>query len=117
MLVCSLVGSREGNSSEVYFPHPNSVNEACAANCKLQVQGSYYSEQEARLGHFPNDLVEETHALMPAEVEVKTTVSKLFFNFKSAALKCTVHHSGLRFKEFMSNAMFFSLQKWDFYCY
>ncbi|KAL2095110.1 hypothetical protein ACEWY4_009829 [Coilia grayii] len=37
------------------------------------VQGSYYGEQEARLGHFPNDLVEETHALMPAEVEVKTT--------------------------------------------
>ncbi|KAI5608336.1 melanoma-derived growth regulatory protein precursor, partial [Silurus asotus] len=38
------------------------------------VQGSYYGEQEARLGHFPSSIVEETHALMPAEVEVKTNV-------------------------------------------
>ncbi|XP_027034428.1 melanoma-derived growth regulatory protein isoform X4 [Tachysurus fulvidraco] len=36
------------------------------------VQGSYYGEQEARLGYFPSSVVEETHALMPAEVEVKT---------------------------------------------
>lgn len=40
-----------------------------------QAQGSYYGEQEARLGHFPSSVVEETHALMPAEVEVKTNVS------------------------------------------
>lgn len=40
-----------------------------------QVQGSYYGEQEARLGHFPSSIVEETHALMPAEVVVNTDVS------------------------------------------
>lgn len=40
-----------------------------------QAQGSYYGEQEARLGHFPSSVVEETHAIMPAEVEVKTDVS------------------------------------------
>lgn len=44
-----------------------------------QVQGSYYGEQEARLGHFPSSVVEETHALMPAEVEVKTNVSNALF--------------------------------------
>ncbi|XP_028840754.1 melanoma-derived growth regulatory protein isoform X2 [Denticeps clupeoides] len=36
------------------------------------VQGSYYGEQEARLGHFPSSVVEEIHALMPAVVEVET---------------------------------------------
>lgn len=40
----------------------------------MKVQGSYYGEQEARLGFFPSSVVEETHALMPAEVEVKTDV-------------------------------------------
>lgn len=44
-----------------------------------QVQGSYYGEQEARLGYFPSSVVEETHALMPAEVEVKTNVCNARF--------------------------------------
>lgn len=44
-----------------------------------QVQGSYYGEQEARLGHFPSSVVEETHALMPADVEVKTNVCNAHF--------------------------------------
>uniref|UniRef100_A0A673LLI0 MIA SH3 domain containing n=1 Tax=Sinocyclocheilus rhinocerous TaxID=307959 RepID=A0A673LLI0_9TELE len=38
----------------------------------INIQGSYYGDQEARLGYFPSSVVEETHALMPAEVEVKT---------------------------------------------
>lgn len=42
----------------------------------LQVQDSYYGQQEARIGHFPSSVVEETHPLMPANTEVKTTVSK-----------------------------------------
>ena len=40
----------------------------------LQVQDSYYGEQEARIGHFPSSVVEETQVLMPATAEVKTTV-------------------------------------------
>ncbi|XP_016529377.1 melanoma-derived growth regulatory protein isoform X2 [Poecilia formosa] len=40
------------------------------------VQNTYYGEQEARIGHFPSSVVEETHALMPATTEVKTTVSE-----------------------------------------
>lgn len=42
----------------------------------LQVQDSYYGQQEARIGHFPSSIVEETHPLMPAETEVKTSVSE-----------------------------------------
>lgn len=55
---------------------------ACRLNffC-IQVQGSYYGEQEARLGYFPSSVVEETHALMPAEVEVKTNVCNAIFFF------------------------------------
>uniref|UniRef100_A0A671SEA0 Uncharacterized protein n=1 Tax=Sinocyclocheilus anshuiensis TaxID=1608454 RepID=A0A671SEA0_9TELE len=34
-----------------------------------KIQGSYYGDQEARLGYLPSSVVEETHALMPAEVE------------------------------------------------
>lgn len=49
-------------------------NQITVCTYMYQVQGSYYSEQEARLGHFPSSVVEETHALMPAEVEVKTNV-------------------------------------------
>lgn len=41
----------------------------------FQVQDSYYGQQEARVGHFDSSVVEETHALMPATTEVKTTVS------------------------------------------
>lgn len=44
-------------------------------NC-VQVQDSYYGQQEAKIGHFPSSVVEETHPLMPANTEVKTTVSK-----------------------------------------
>lgn len=42
----------------------------------LQVQDSYYGQQEARIGHFPSSVVEETHPLMPANTEVQTTVSE-----------------------------------------
>lgn len=41
-----------------------------------QVQDAYYGQQEARIGHFPSSIVEETHALMPATTEVKTTVGE-----------------------------------------
>lgn len=44
-------------------------------NC-VQVQDSYYGQQEAKIGHFPSSVVEETHPLMPANTEVKTTVSR-----------------------------------------
>lgn len=40
-----------------------------------QVQDSYYGEQEARIGHFPSSIVEETHTLSPPSTEVDTTVS------------------------------------------
>lgn len=42
----------------------------------LQVQDSYYGQQDARIGHFPSNVVEETHPLMPANTEVKTTVGE-----------------------------------------
>ncbi|XP_016309552.1 melanoma-derived growth regulatory protein-like [Sinocyclocheilus anshuiensis] len=42
----------------------------CAdSECSREIQGSYYGDQEARLGYLPSSVVEETHALMPAEVE------------------------------------------------
>lgn len=41
----------------------------------FKVQDSYYGQQEAKIGHFPSSVVEETHPLMPATTEVKTTVS------------------------------------------
>ncbi|KAM9331683.1 melanoma-derived growth regulatory protein [Pholidichthys leucotaenia] len=37
------------------------------------VQDSYYGQQVARIGHFPSSVVEETQALMPATIQVKTT--------------------------------------------
>lgn len=48
----------------------------CVQIIRLQVQDSYYGQQEARIGHFPSSVVEETHPLMPANTEVKTTVSE-----------------------------------------
>uniref|UniRef100_A0A8C1YFW9 MIA SH3 domain containing n=1 Tax=Cyprinus carpio TaxID=7962 RepID=A0A8C1YFW9_CYPCA len=46
----------------------------CSRDCNYYLLDlrSYYGDQEARLGYFPSSVVEETHALMPAEVEVKT---------------------------------------------
>lgn len=43
---------------------------------RFQVQDSYYGQQEARVGHFPSSVVEETHALTPASTEVQTTVGE-----------------------------------------
>uniref|UniRef100_A0A671SFM2 Uncharacterized protein n=1 Tax=Sinocyclocheilus anshuiensis TaxID=1608454 RepID=A0A671SFM2_9TELE len=37
--------------------------------CRFKGNWSYYGDQEARLGYLPSSVVEETHALMPAEVE------------------------------------------------
>ncbi|KAG7266694.1 hypothetical protein CRUP_037261, partial [Coryphaenoides rupestris] len=36
-------------------------------------QDSYYGQQEAKIGHFPSSVVEETHPLTPATTEVMTT--------------------------------------------
>lgn len=42
----------------------------------MQVQDSYYGQQEARIGHFPSSIVEETHPLSSASTEVQTTVGE-----------------------------------------
>lgn len=42
----------------------------------VQVQDSYYGQQEARIGHFPSSVVEETHPLLAANTEVQTTVGE-----------------------------------------
>lgn len=73
-----------------------------------QVQDSYYGQQEARIGHFPSSVVEETHALMPATNEVKTTVGK--HTHAHVHTKCLVLSPNSTF-------LFFFFQKWDFYCY
>lgn len=52
----------------------------------LQVQDSYYGQQEARIGHFPSSVVEETHPLMPATTEVQTTVGEHTHFFSTSEL-------------------------------
>ncbi|KAL6463387.1 hypothetical protein MHYP_G00277780 [Metynnis hypsauchen] len=65
---CRFIPIRQGQLVYVYAMLKDQGNLFWAGS----VQGSYYSEQEARLGHFPSSVVEETHALMPAEVVVPT---------------------------------------------
>ncbi|XP_077062375.1 melanoma-derived growth regulatory protein [Siphateles boraxobius] len=65
---CRFIPIQQGQSVYVYAMLKDRGNLFWAGS----VQGSYYGEQEARLGFFPSSVVEETHALMPAEVEVKT---------------------------------------------
>lgn len=52
----------------------------------FQVQDSYYGQQEARIGHFPSSVVEETHPLMPASTEVKTTVGEHTHTFTQVCI-------------------------------
>ncbi|XP_058632613.1 melanoma-derived growth regulatory protein isoform X2 [Onychostoma macrolepis] len=65
---CRFIHIHQGQSVYVYAMLKDRGNLFWAGS----VQGSYYGDQEARLGYFPSSVVEETHALMPAEVEVKT---------------------------------------------
>ncbi|XP_076867156.1 melanoma-derived growth regulatory protein [Brachyhypopomus gauderio] len=65
---CRFIPIRQGELVYVYAMLKGRGNIYWAGS----VQGSYYGEQEARLGHFPSSVVEETHALMPADVELKT---------------------------------------------
>ncbi|KAJ8267078.1 hypothetical protein GJAV_G00138080 [Gymnothorax javanicus] len=65
---CRFIPIRKGQVIYVYSMLKDRGNLFWAGS----VQGTYYGEQEARLGHFPRSVVEETHALMPATEEVKT---------------------------------------------
>ncbi|XP_067296066.1 melanoma-derived growth regulatory protein [Pseudorasbora parva] len=65
---CRFIPIQQGQSVYVYAMLKDRGNLFWAGS----VQGSYYGEQEARLGFFPSSVVEETHALMPAEHEIKT---------------------------------------------
>ncbi|KAK6317637.1 hypothetical protein J4Q44_G00130370 [Coregonus suidteri] len=67
---CRFISLRQGQVVYVYSLLKDRGNMFWAGS----VQGSYYGEQEARLGHFPSSVVEETHALMPATNEVMTDV-------------------------------------------
>uniref|UniRef100_A0A8L0DJK7 SH3 domain-containing protein n=1 Tax=Oncorhynchus mykiss TaxID=8022 RepID=A0A8L0DJK7_ONCMY len=67
---CRFISLRQGQVVYVYALLKDRGNMFWAGS----VQGSYYGEQEARLGHFPSSVVEETHALMPATNEVMTDV-------------------------------------------
>ncbi|XP_015193071.2 melanoma-derived growth regulatory protein [Lepisosteus oculatus] len=65
---CRFIPIRQGQLIYVYAMLKDRGNLFWAGS----VQGEYYGEQEARLGHFPSSAVEETHVLMPAGVEVNT---------------------------------------------
>ncbi|KAJ0004501.1 hypothetical protein NQD34_010715 [Periophthalmus magnuspinnatus] len=66
---CRFIPIRQGQLVYVYAMLKDRGNLFWAGS----VQDSYYGQQEARIGHFPSSVVEETHALMPANTEVKTT--------------------------------------------
>ncbi|XP_012710717.1 melanoma-derived growth regulatory protein [Fundulus heteroclitus] len=66
---CRFIPIRQGQLVYVYAMLKDRGNLFWAGS----VQSTYYGEQEARIGHFPSSVVEETHALMPATTEVKTT--------------------------------------------
>uniref|UniRef100_A0A3Q0QZI8 MIA SH3 domain containing n=1 Tax=Amphilophus citrinellus TaxID=61819 RepID=A0A3Q0QZI8_AMPCI len=66
---CRFISIRQGQLVYVYAMLKDRGNLFWAGS----VQDSYYGQQEARIGHFPSSVVEETHALMPATTEVKTT--------------------------------------------
>ncbi|XP_023669329.1 melanoma-derived growth regulatory protein [Paramormyrops kingsleyae] len=65
---CRFIPIRQGQVVYVFAMLKDSGNLFWAGS----VQGSYYGEQEARIGHFPSSVVQETQALMPATVEVET---------------------------------------------
>uniref|UniRef100_A0A4W5KA02 MIA SH3 domain containing n=1 Tax=Hucho hucho TaxID=62062 RepID=A0A4W5KA02_9TELE len=75
---CRFISLRQGQVVYVYALLKDRGNMFWAGSVRISVwvwvwvQGSYYGEQEARLGHFPSSVVEETHALMPAINEVMT---------------------------------------------
>uniref|UniRef100_A0A3P8QK61 SH3 domain-containing protein n=1 Tax=Astatotilapia calliptera TaxID=8154 RepID=A0A3P8QK61_ASTCA len=66
---CRFIPIRQGQLVYVYAMLKDRGNLFWAGS----VQDAYYGQQEARIGHFPSSIVEETHALMPATTEVKTT--------------------------------------------
>uniref|UniRef100_A0A3Q3X1B6 SH3 domain-containing protein n=1 Tax=Mola mola TaxID=94237 RepID=A0A3Q3X1B6_MOLML len=69
---CRFIPIRQGQLVYVYAMLKDRGNLFWAGS----VQDSYYGQQEARIGHFPSSVVEETHPLMPANTEVQTTVSE-----------------------------------------
>uniref|UniRef100_A0A3B5MPQ4 SH3 domain-containing protein n=1 Tax=Xiphophorus couchianus TaxID=32473 RepID=A0A3B5MPQ4_9TELE len=72
---CRFIPIRQGQLVYVYAMLKDRGNLFWAGS----VQNTYYGEQEARIGHFPSSVVEETHALMPATTEVKTTVINFYY--------------------------------------
>uniref|UniRef100_A0A3P9KG37 MIA SH3 domain containing n=1 Tax=Oryzias latipes TaxID=8090 RepID=A0A3P9KG37_ORYLA len=69
---CRFIHIRQGQLVYVYSMLKDGGNLFWAGSG----QGSYYGEQEARIGHFPSSVVEELQPLMPANTEVKTTVGE-----------------------------------------
>ncbi|KAG8008594.1 Melanoma-derived growth regulatory protein [Nibea albiflora] len=69
---CRFIPIRQGQLIYVYAMLKDRGNLFWAGT----VQDTYYGQQEARIGHFPSSVVEETHPLMPASTEVKTTVGE-----------------------------------------
>ncbi|XP_058484224.1 melanoma-derived growth regulatory protein [Solea solea] len=66
---CRFIPIRQGQLVYVYAMLKDTGNLFWAGT----VQDSYYGQQEARIGHFPSSVVEETHPLMEASTEVCTT--------------------------------------------
>uniref|UniRef100_A0A3Q0R4K6 MIA SH3 domain containing n=1 Tax=Amphilophus citrinellus TaxID=61819 RepID=A0A3Q0R4K6_AMPCI len=79
---CRFISIRQGQLVYVYAMLKDRGNLFWAGS----VQDSYYGQQEARIGHFPSSVVEETHALMPATTEVKTTAWQRY----CVASKCLI---------------------------
>ncbi|XP_068187911.1 melanoma-derived growth regulatory protein [Antennarius striatus] len=73
---CRFISIRQGQLIYVYAMLKDRGNLFWAGS----VQDSYYGQQEARIGHFPSSVVEETHPLMPATTEVKTTKWDFYCN-------------------------------------
>ncbi|XP_036975204.1 melanoma-derived growth regulatory protein [Acanthopagrus latus] len=73
---CRFIPIRQGQLIYVYAMLKDRGNLFWAGS----VQDSYYGQQEARIGHFPSSVVEETHPLMPATTEVKTTEWDFYCN-------------------------------------
>ncbi|KAK9536649.1 hypothetical protein VZT92_006415 [Zoarces viviparus] len=73
---CRFIPIRQGQLIYVYAMLKDRGNLFWAGS----VQGSYYGEQEAHIGHFPSSIVEETHLLMQANTEVKTTKWDFYCN-------------------------------------
>uniref|UniRef100_H3C6K5 MIA SH3 domain containing n=1 Tax=Tetraodon nigroviridis TaxID=99883 RepID=H3C6K5_TETNG len=66
---CRFIPIRQGQLIYVYAMLKGRGSQFWAGS----VQDSYYGQQEARIGHFPSSIVEETHPLMAAQTEVKTS--------------------------------------------